>query len=264
MNATATTAALLAAAVLVLVGVPAPSRPLQVREPRPLPWHRVVPLVAPAVALVPLGPVAAVLALLASLQGLRSWRHRGIAGQRATERSGAAEALAVLSTELRAGRTPAIALAAAADVAVGPLARCLRAAAGSDAVGADPVQCLLRDVEDSAVPEVLRGLAACCQVCASTGSSLAAAVERLAESVRSGDVQRLAVETELAGPRATAGMLAVLPVAGIALAAGLGAHPLTVLLHTTAGMGCLAGGVALDALGLWWTGRIVSAAGGTR
>jgi tight adherence protein B len=196
------------------------------------------------------------------LLALRSRAQHLVRRAQDSERHGAAEALAVLSSELRAGRPPSAALVAAAEVATGPVREALAAAGEAGSVGADAVTCLQRAASQSAVPEVLRGLAACWQVCASTGSSLAAAVERLADGLRAEQVQRLAVEAELAGPRATAGLLAVLPLAGIALAAGLGAQPVHVLLHTPLGMACLALGVALDGLGLWWTRRLVAAAGG--
>jgi len=114
----------------------------------------------------------------------------------------------------------------------------------------------------TAVPEVLRALAACWTVCAGSGSGLAAAVERLEQGLRAEQTQRLAVQAELAGPRATAGMLAVLPVAGLVLAAGLGADPLQVLLHTPLGQTCLVLGLALDTLGLLWTARLAARAGG--
>jgi tight adherence protein B len=183
---------------------------------------------------------------------------------RERERAGAAEALAVLASELRAGRMPADALGAAAGVATGALSGTLSAAATGATFGADPGGALLRAAEGSAVPEMLRGLAACWQVCSATGSSLAAAVDRLADALRAERAQRLAVEAELAGPRATAGLLALLPAAGVALAAGLGARPVHVLLHTALGLACLSVGIGLDLLGLWWTGRIVAAAGGDR
>ena len=113
------------------------------------------------------------------------------------------------------------------------------------------------------MPEVLRALAACWTVCAASGSGLATAVEQLGEGLRADQERRRAVEAELAGPRATAGLLAVLPVAGLLLATGLGADPAGVLLHTPLGLACLTGGLLLDGLGLLWTGRMVARAGGT-
>lgn len=112
------------------------------------------------------------------------------------------------------------------------------------------------------VPHVLRALAACWRVCSAAGAGLAGAVDRMADGLRAAQAQQRLVESELAGPRATAGLLAVLPLAGVALGAALGAQPLTVLLHTRLGAACLTVGLALDALGVWWTGRIVARAAG--
>ncbi len=257
------------AAAAVLAGPPPASRLgllVPRAEPVLVPWRRPWTarlLVAAAVAFV-LGPVAAVLALLLALACGQAWSRRRGARARDEERASAAEVLAVLGAELRAGRQPPDALEAAAGVALGPLAATLGAAATGARVGGDPGATLLRSAGTSAVPDLLRGLAACWQVCGTTGSSLAAAVDRLADALRAEGVQRLAVDAELAGPRATALLLAVLPLAGIALAAGLGARPVHVLLDTPLGLGCLAGGLGLDLLGLWWTERIVVAAGGVR
>jgi tight adherence protein B len=268
-------ALLVGASVAVVAGLPSPARPIVGRPHPGAPagaqsgptWparSRAAPLGLAVVLLVLAGPVAAGLGLLGAELLTRWWARRTAAGVRAHERAGAAEALAVLSSELRAGRPTALALSVAASVAVGPLADGLAAAAVAGDLGADPVDALLRAAPRSAAPDVLRGLAACWQVCSSTGSSLAAAVERLSVSLRADQAQRLAVASELAGPRATAVMLGLLPLAGIGLAAGLGARPLHVLLHTPAGVGCLVAGLALECLGAWWTARLVAAAGGDR
>jgi tight adherence protein B len=97
-------------------------------------------------------------------------------------------------------------------------------------------------------------------VCSSAGSGLAAGIDRLQEGLRAAESQRRAVDAELAGPRATAGLLAVLPVAGLGLAAALGAHPVQVLLHTRFGLYCLLLGLGLDAAGVMWTRRLVASA----
>ena len=99
-------------------------------------------------------------------------------------------------------------------------------------------------------------------MCSTHGAGLAAAVERLEEGLRAEEAQRRDLAAELAGPRATAVLLAGLPLVGIAMAAALGAEPIEVLLHTTAGGVCLVTGIGLNLLGLWWTGRLVKRAGG--
>ena len=66
------------------------------------------------------------------------------------------------------------------------------------------------------------------------------------------------IAAQLAGPRATARLLAVLPLLGILMGAGLGMHPLSFLLGGPPGLACLTAGVALDGLGLWWTRRMAA------
>lgn len=217
------------------------------------------------VALLTAGPVAAVVATAGGLAAGRVLASRRATRERSSERSRAIEACATLAGELRAGRAAAEALTAAQSVAVGPSHVALAAAAAAAAAGGDVAAALLAHADGrraSAVPELLRALAACWAVCAAAGTGLAAAVERLEEGLRAAEAQRRAVDAELAGPRATAVLLALLPVVGLALAAGLGADPLHVLLHTPAGVVCLLVGVALDALGLLWTARLVARAGG--
>lgn len=183
-------------------------------------------------------------------------RRRRVVADRRAERSKALDALALLASDLRAGRSPTDAFAVAGSVATGSCGQALAAASSAAALGGDVAGALI--VEGSAVPEVLRGLAACWTVCSQAGSGLAAGVERLEEGLRAAEAQRRAVEAELAGPRATAGLLAVLPIAGLGLAAALGADPLHVLLQTPLGVLCLIAGLTLDALGLLWTRRLVA------
>jgi tight adherence protein B len=188
----------------------------------------------------------------------RSARARQRAADLARERTRALDALALLGADLHAGRTPADSLAVAADVACGPTSDALAAAASAALLGGDVAAALV--AQPSAVAETLRGLAACWQVCTDVGSGLARAVDRLEEGLRAGEAHRRAVSAELAGPRATAQLLAALPLAGIGLAAALGAHPLKLLLHTPVGLCCLAAGLMLDAMGVLWTRRLTEGA----
>jgi hypothetical protein len=188
----------------------------------------------------------------------RPWTGRSARAARA--RAGARRR-GVRCPERRApgGPSAAAALEVAADVCVGPTRDALRAGAAAAALGGD-VAAALEGATDSAVPGMLRGLAACWTVCASTGSGLAAAVERLGEAERAAADQRRAVEVELAGPRATARMLALLPAVGLLMAGGLGAQPLAFLLGSPVGRVCLLLGVGLEVLGLRWTARLAAAA----
>jgi len=237
-------------AAAVLAGLP--------RAPRRLPSLSAGPLAG--LLLLPLGvPAAASGALIGEGARRALARHRQqVAADR--ERVSALEAVTVLAAELRAGRDPGTALQASGDVAEGQVAAGLAAAGRAWRLGVDPVPVLRDAASTSAAGPALRGLAACLAVCAGSGGSLAQAVDTVAGSVREDVEQRTAVGTELAGPRATALLLAGLPVAGMAMAAALGAHPLDVLLHTLVGGVCLVLGVLLDLVGLAWTERLVAGA----
>lgn len=256
---------LAAAAVLVVLGAGTP-RGLERLTPGPsgrVDCRPVAVATAAASALV-LGPLVTGLVLLTVLAVHHQRRSRAGRQGRDLERQGAIEALSVLAAELRAGRPPVLALEVAGRGAPGPFGEALRAAASGALLGALPTVALTSTATRSCVPQALAGLAACWEVCAGTGASLAAAVARLADGLRAEELVRQAVEAELAGPQATAGLLTVLPLAGVALAAGLGADPVHVLLHTPIGLGCLVLGTGLDLLGRWWTTKLVASAGGRR
>lgn len=260
-------ATLAGAAVGVLLAVPSagPLRLADVNAPTrgPSAGRPVLPLPFGAVGLAGVlaataaGPVAAVLTLLAGLGLLQVRTRRRRATQASRERAGALQACAVLAGELAAGRTPAEALDAAAEVACGPVRVALRSGGSAARLGGDVPAALEVQADVSATPGVLRSLAACWTVCAQSGGGLAAAVQRLEEGLRTEAAQRRRVEAELAGPRATAALLAVLPAGGLLLAAGVGADPLHVLLETPIGLVCLGLGLGLDGLGLLWTDRLV-------
>lgn len=261
-------AGLAAAAVGVLVALPATAglrlSALTSRSTVDRPaagWQRW--LLAPLVLLLLLGGlVPAVLGVVGAVVARRWWAGRVRARTAARERATAVEACGALAGELRAGRRPDEALAAAGQVATGPSGAALRAAAAAAGLGGDVPAALVASAVSSAVPEVLRALAACWTVCAATGSGLAGAVERLEEGLRAEQAQRRALAAELAGPRATAALLAGLPLIGLLLAAALGADPLQVLLHTPLGLVCLVVGIGLDLLGVLWTSRLAARAGG--
>ena len=99
-------------------------------------------------------------------------------------------------------------------------------------------------------------LAACWQVSERSGGGLAPSVSRLAGSLRDDEQVRREVAAQLAGPRATSVLLALLPAFGLLMGAALGVQPLQVLLGSPAGRGCLVVGVGLEVAGLLWTRRI--------
>jgi tight adherence protein B len=223
----------------------------------------VLPLAAGLATLAVAGVAAGVIVTCGVVVARRTVGAKRERQRQARERAGAAEALSALAAELRAGRVPAEAFDAAAEAAVGATASAFSSAAAAVRWGGGPEESLKRHASSSAVPEMLVSLAACWQVCSGTGSSLATGVDRLDEALRQAARQRELVEAEVAQARASAGAMACLPLVGILLGYGMGGDPLHVLLHTPPGLVCLALGLGLDLLGLWWTRRLVSSAIGT-
>ncbi|WP_329622636.1 type II secretion system F family protein [Streptomyces sp. NBC_01255] len=212
-------------------------------------------------------PVAGVVALLggsplplgAGVVAVPLVARRLRAAERRKEREARADRVVALcgavSGELRAGWQPAQALSFAARQtgALGDEEAVVLAAAR---FGGDVPEALRRAARQDGA-DGLAGLAACWQVAVDGGAGLAAGLDRLEAALRDHHEQRERLRAELAGAWATVTVLAVLPAAGLALGAALGADPLRVLLHTPAGLGCLVVGGALEAAGLWWAARIV-------
>ncbi|MEU5089108.1 type II secretion system F family protein [Streptomyces sp. NPDC021356] len=172
------------------------------------------------------------------------------------ERADAVIALCgALAGEVRAGRQPGQALLCAArdSDGFGDAQAAVLAAArfGGDVPGA------LATAARQPGAEGLRGLAACWRVAVDQGAGLAAGLDRLEGALRADRDQRADLRAQLAGARATAVMLAGLPALGLLLGTAMGADPLHVLLHTGAGLVCLAVGGVLESLGLWWALGIV-------
>lgn len=193
-----------------------------------------------------------------------------------------AEVVDAIAAELRAGRPPAAALSAAAACGRGALARTLRDAASLAAYGGSPTVALRGGQPVPAghgsgppargrgpgrpaqlVREVAVGmdqLAAAWEVSERSGAALADVLDQVAHSVRAGCRERSELAALLAGPRATAGLLALLPLVGLALGGAMGAHPIHVLTTSPIGEVALAVGAGLDGAGVLWTARIVRAA----
>jgi tight adherence protein B len=68
------------------------------------------------------------------------------------------------------------------------------------------------------------------------------------------------LRSAVAGPRASAAVLAGLPGLGLLMGSGVGADPWRVLTTTGTGTVLLVAGVCLEAAGLLWSARLVRAA----
>lgn len=93
-----------------------------------------------------------------------------------------------------------------------------------------------------------------------TGAPLADLIERIEADARAVDRAAATAAAQAAGARATAWLLAGLPLGGIALGYGIGVDPLHVLLHTPIGAGCAVAAICLQLAGLAWADRLSRAA----
>lgn len=165
-----------------------------------------------------------------------------------------------IAAELSAGRPPDTALSYAAEAL--PNLPGLPAVLDAARDGDDVPAALTRAATTEGCAG-LRLLAGCWRVGVDRGGMLAAVIDGLAEALRDEQSHRDDIALQLAGPRATARLLAVLPLLGLGMAAALGADPLSFLFTTLPGALCLTLGLGLDALGLWWTARLAKAAEGS-
>jgi tight adherence protein B len=90
------------------------------------------------------------------------------------------------------------------------------------------------------------------------GVPVAEALETAARLVRAELDRSGRLSVVLAGPRATARLLATLPVGGVLLALAFGVDPLRLYAATPASGACLLIGVVFLLLGRVWTGRLVA------
>ena len=154
-----------------------------------------------------------------------------------------------LAAELRTGRMPDDALASAV-AQLGPLADGMTGVARAAAHGAQ-IDAELQTLAESMSSARLSAVASVWLAAAATGARVADVLERLAVAFAAEDEAATDLEAVAAGPRATAAVLSLLPVVGVALAVAIGAHPFRVLLHTGVGALLLIGAALLDAVGVW-------------
>ena len=168
----------------------------------------------------------------------------------AARRAQVIEACDVLSADLTAGRPPAEALEGATTICAD-----LQIASAACRLGGD-VPATLDLAAESPGAEGLRALASAWRVAEESGAAFAGIVDRLADSLRADEAIRRQIAASLAGARATARLLAVLPFFGAALGYALGADPIAFLTGTPVGWIALAVGLGLSIAGLAWTDRL--------
>jgi tight adherence protein B len=212
------------------------------------------------------GPGGSLAAAIMAGTATARWRAGQDRRAAATAATGLSDVLGVLVAELRAGAHPGDALRAAAGTpadrppGVPPdLLRALVAAAAAASLGGD-VPAVLRSVGPAPLRSWLDRLADAWSLADRYGIPLA----DLLDAVRSDTEHRVRFATEvqarLAGPRASASVLAGLPLLGLALGQAVGAAPLRVLCQTPVGQVLLVIGTGLACAGVQWSARLVSGA----
>lgn len=197
--------------------------------------------------------LALALIVLAALAGA-ALLVRGARSNRAAQRRQrrVVEVAEALVGELRAGQP-----------LVGSLQHCvevwpeLEPVAAAAALGAD-VPAALRRLGQRPGAEGCREIGAAWQVSQQSGAGLATALAQVAGTARERQATSHLVQGELASAQATARLVAVLPVASLAMSSGIGGDPWHFLLATTPGLACLALGLLFAFAGLLWIDRIAA------
>lgn len=262
MTGAVSAALTLSAAVLTLPSTPrrrlarAHGRALRI-SPRAATGAAVAVCTAGAVVL-PLSTVLAVTLLGATIT-LRY--RRGRRGGRAMEESREMQtAIEVLVGELRVGAHPAQAFAVAAQESTGPVSESCRAVAARARLGADVSAGLHTVAQRSALPGQWDRLAVCWKLAADHGLAMSALMHAAQRDIA--ERQRFSghVRSAMAGARATATILASLPVLSVLMGQLIGAHPAAFLLGGHAGGWLLVIGTTLVCGGLLWSDRITDQA----
>lgn len=180
--------------------------------------------------------------------------HRRAAAAR-TAREAVAHACSVLASQVRVGQVPAAALRSAAEDCT-----ILREAHDVQRLGDDVTTVWRREASRPGCAG-LRDLARAWRVSEQTGAPMADGLERVAEALRADEQVRALVNGELAAPRATGKIMAVLPFCGLGLGYVIGGDPLAFLLRGPAGWACLLVGVTLAGAGVLWIDGLARAGG---
>lgn len=242
--------ALLTAAALLIWPARRPIERLLPRRRRKFVVPQLLPLIAVSVLA---GPGVFIAAIILTVAIHRVMRTRAAQRDQLTATEALTAGLTGVVDELRAGAHPATAAANAAKDCPELAAGVLQAIAATARLGGDVRHTLT-------VHKQLRQLAKAWHVSATHGVALADVLDAARTDLARRTAFARQTEAKMAGPRASAGVLAVLPVFGLLLGQLSGADPVSVLVGTTPGQVLLVLGAVLTAAGLLWTTRLTSRA----
>lgn len=195
-------------------------------------------------------------ATASTVLGGAAWLHSA-ARRRVSAERGRRQTLEIcdaLAAEMRAGQPAATALRRTAEQHPD-----LWPATRACVLGGD-VPDALRAMATSAGFGGMTTVGAAWQVAHGSGSGLVGALERVAEGLRADDAGRSEVVASLSPARATARLLAVLPVFGLLLGVGVGGDPFGMLLGSLPGNALLLTGAGLALTGTLWVERLAQQA----
>lgn len=257
---TATPLALVALAAALMVGAPRPRPPVSRRAfPSGLGRGRwVTPVAVVLAAAVALPPTAAAAAgVVAGTTMLRNRRAR-LQRLRRVEASALRAALDVVAGELRAGVHPVASFETAAGEVTGDVASALRVVAARARLGVDVGEGLRSAATGSTVPVYWGRLAVYWELAHRHGLAIALLMRTAHRDLVERERFESRASAGMAGARATATVLAVLPLVGVGLGELVGAEPIRFLLSD--GGWLLLIGAALSCAGLLWSDRITAGA----
>jgi tight adherence protein B len=210
-----------------------------------------------AVALASVVPVTVVAAgAIAGATAMHRRRRLLRSRGRAAESAALQAALDVLVGELRVGVHPVAAFEVAAGEVDGAVAASLRAVAARARLGADVAAGLRSAGQRSSLSVHWERLAVCWHLANAHGLAIATLMQTAQRDVVERERFSARVTAGMAGARATAAVLAALPLLGVGLGQLVGADPVGFLLSGGAGGGLLIVGVTLACVGLLWSDRI--------
>lgn len=262
MNTLAQAVGLLALAALA--APPPPRRRLAHCPPRgvravPIPMAVAIGAAMAVTALVrgdlpvPVGLAGALAVITIGVRRRRGRRRRrcGVEGR------DLADALEIALGELKVGTDPVRAFTVAAGESTGVTGSALRAVAIRARLGADVAEGMRVIARGSAVGGYWTRLAVCWRLAEVHGLPISTLMRAAQRDIT--DRQRFAdrMDAALAGPRATAVILAGLPLLGVLLGQLVGARPVHFLIGTGHGGWLLLVGTALLCAGILWSDRII-------